>query len=377
MPRTGWPTPAHRALRRRRRKGNGRAGDLLNCEVTASGPHRDLGTEPGGGSPVPPWASIHHRTQGRTADSPDRASRPRGQRPSIGTAGDACDSMLMETVYGLCKAESLRTAVFHACPCRPLADLEHASAGRADWYDSRRFRGPRGMLIPRVPETLHDEAFTREPEPTIRRQVISADSRCLQRHDQTHELPRLFPGDTQGVPGPSTRNSVAQWLTPDRSIWSPPKLLWAPRKATMMHKHGDPGGRLSASPRRVGSSGPPRADPPPRHTIGWILDHPRSVLRCWSRDPSRFPERSGGGPSSLLTSTLEVASRGGQGVAEQAVKADEVRLRCTAMVTAACWVMRTSRRRLQRRRRSSLSGQAHGRLSLVEVLEISRAVVRS
>lgn len=39
-----------------------------------------------------------------------------GVRPSIGSVGDVYDNALMESVNGLCKAECIRTQVFHGGP---------------------------------------------------------------------------------------------------------------------------------------------------------------------------------------------------------------------------------------------------------------------
>ncbi len=43
-------------------------------------------------------------------------SNPETRKPSIGSAGDAYDNALMETIDGLYKAECIRTTVFHDGP---------------------------------------------------------------------------------------------------------------------------------------------------------------------------------------------------------------------------------------------------------------------
>lgn len=88
-----------------------------------------------------------------------------GIRPSIGTVGDAFDNALMETVIGLYKTECIRTTVFHDQPFRTLADIEYATAGWVDWYNSRRLHSSLGYLTPIEYEQAHYATLNREPQP--------------------------------------------------------------------------------------------------------------------------------------------------------------------------------------------------------------------
>lgn len=86
-------------------------------------------------------------------------------RPSIGSVGDAYDNALMETVNGLYKAECIRTTVFHDAPYKSIADVEHATAGWVDWYNTRRLHSSLGNVPPIEYEQTHYAALNREPHP--------------------------------------------------------------------------------------------------------------------------------------------------------------------------------------------------------------------
>lgn len=86
-------------------------------------------------------------------------------RPSIGSVGDAYDNALMETINGLYKTECIRTTVFHAGPFRNITDVEWATAGWVDWYNTRRLHSSLYYLTPSEFETAHYEALNREPQP--------------------------------------------------------------------------------------------------------------------------------------------------------------------------------------------------------------------
>jgi hypothetical protein len=45
----------------------------------------------------------------------------------------------MESINGLYKAECIRTTVFHDGPYRTIRDVEFATAGWVDWYNTRGF----------------------------------------------------------------------------------------------------------------------------------------------------------------------------------------------------------------------------------------------
>lgn len=88
-----------------------------------------------------------------------------GIAPSIGSVGDAYDNALMETINGLYKAECIRTTVFHDGPYKTIADVEFATAGWVDWYNTRRLHSSLGYVPPAEFEHAHYEALNREPQP--------------------------------------------------------------------------------------------------------------------------------------------------------------------------------------------------------------------
>jgi len=78
-----------------------------------------------------------------------------GIAPSIGSVGDAYDNALMETINGLYKAECIRTTVFHDGPYKTIADVEFATAGWVDWYNTRRLHSSLGYVSPAEFEQAH------------------------------------------------------------------------------------------------------------------------------------------------------------------------------------------------------------------------------
>ena len=88
-----------------------------------------------------------------------------GIAPSIGSVGDAYDNTLMETINGLYKAECIRTTVFHDGPYKTIADVEFATAGWVDWYNTRRLHSSLGYVSPAEFEQAHYATLTREPQP--------------------------------------------------------------------------------------------------------------------------------------------------------------------------------------------------------------------
>ncbi|MCX7523471.1 IS3 family transposase [Microbacterium sp. STN6] len=88
-----------------------------------------------------------------------------GIAPSIGSVGDAYDNALMETINGLFKAECIRTTVFHDGPYRTLGDVEFATAGWVDWYNTRRLHSSLGYVPPAEYEQAHYATLNREPQP--------------------------------------------------------------------------------------------------------------------------------------------------------------------------------------------------------------------
>jgi len=53
---------------------------------------------------------------------------------------------LMETIDGLYKTECIRTTVFHDGPYRTIGDVEFATAGWVDWYNTRRLHSSLGYI---------------------------------------------------------------------------------------------------------------------------------------------------------------------------------------------------------------------------------------
>jgi transposase InsO family protein len=54
----------------------------------------------------------------------------------------------MENVNGLCKAECIRTTVFHDRPHKSIATAGFAVARWADWYNNRVFHPSLGYVPP-------------------------------------------------------------------------------------------------------------------------------------------------------------------------------------------------------------------------------------
>ncbi|WP_341361322.1 IS3 family transposase [Georgenia sp. M64] len=88
-----------------------------------------------------------------------------GIRPSIGSVGDAYDNALMETINGLYKTECVRTTIFHPGPYKTISDVEFATAGWVEWYNSRRLHSSLGYLAPIEYEQAHYATLAREPQP--------------------------------------------------------------------------------------------------------------------------------------------------------------------------------------------------------------------
>jgi len=82
-----------------------------------------------------------------------------------GAVRDAYDNALMETINGLYNAECIRTTVFHEGPYRTIADVEYATAGWVDWYNTRRLHSSLGYVPPAEFEQAHYATLNREPQP--------------------------------------------------------------------------------------------------------------------------------------------------------------------------------------------------------------------
>ena len=126
-----------------------------------------LWARPRRGYPVVPGELISHSDAGSQYTSIRFTEHLaiEGIAPSIGTVGDALDNGLMESVIGLYKTECIRTTIFHDGPYKTIADVEYATAGWVDWYNTRRLHGSLGMVSPLEYETTHYAALNPEPQP--------------------------------------------------------------------------------------------------------------------------------------------------------------------------------------------------------------------
>ncbi|PID97398.1 MAG: hypothetical protein CSA84_00090 [Actinomycetales bacterium] len=88
-----------------------------------------------------------------------------GIRPSIGSVADAYDNALTQCVIGPYKTECIGTTVFHASPYRTISDLEYATAGWVDWYNTGRLHSTLEMMTPVEFEQAHYATLNREPQP--------------------------------------------------------------------------------------------------------------------------------------------------------------------------------------------------------------------
>jgi putative transposase len=119
------------------------------------------------GHPISADQLIHHSDAGSqyTSIRLTEHLELEGIAASIGSVGDAYDNALMETINGLYKTECIRTTVFHAGPYKTIADVEYATAGWVDWYNTRRLHGTLGMVSPLEYETTHYATLNPEPQP--------------------------------------------------------------------------------------------------------------------------------------------------------------------------------------------------------------------
>jgi len=119
------------------------------------------------GHPISAGELIHHSDAGSQYTSILLTEHLvlEGIAASIGSVGDAYDNALMETINGLYKTECVRTTVFHASPYKTIADVEYATAGWVDWYNTRRLHGSLGMVSPLEFETTHYAALNPAPQP--------------------------------------------------------------------------------------------------------------------------------------------------------------------------------------------------------------------
>ena len=71
----------------------------------------------------------------------------------------------METINGLYKAECIRSTVFHQTAHKTLADVEFATAGWVDWYNSTRLHSTLGYVPPIEFEQAHYATLTKQFQP--------------------------------------------------------------------------------------------------------------------------------------------------------------------------------------------------------------------
>ena len=85
--------------------------------------------------------------------------------PSIGSVGDAYDNALMESIIGLFKTECIDTDVFHDGPWKTASDVEYATAGWVEWYNTTRLHSSLGHIPPVEYEQAHYAALSPEEQP--------------------------------------------------------------------------------------------------------------------------------------------------------------------------------------------------------------------
>ncbi|PID96857.1 MAG: hypothetical protein CSA84_03615 [Actinomycetales bacterium] len=90
-------------------------------------------------------------------------------RPSTGSVADAYDNALTECVTGLSTTERIKTIVFHASPSRTISDLDYATAGCIDRYNTRHLHSTLEMITPVEFEQAHYPTLNREPHPVQER----------------------------------------------------------------------------------------------------------------------------------------------------------------------------------------------------------------
>ena len=77
-----------------------------------------------------------------------------GAAPSVGSAGDAYDNALAESVIGLYKAE----VIHRRGPWRGFDDIEYATLEWVAWFNTQRLLAPLGY----VPPAEYEEQFYRD-----------------------------------------------------------------------------------------------------------------------------------------------------------------------------------------------------------------------
>jgi transposase InsO family protein len=118
------------------------------------------------GHPVVAGELIHHSDAGSQYTSIRLTERLDLERiaASIGSVGDAYDNALMESGNGLYKTECIFTTIFHDGAYKGLVDVEYATAGWVEWYNSRRLHSAIGQQSPAQFENAYYAGLTTEEQ---------------------------------------------------------------------------------------------------------------------------------------------------------------------------------------------------------------------
>jgi len=121
------------------------------------------------GRPVKAAELIHHSDAGSQYTSVKLTEKLvlENIAASIGSVGDAYDNALVESANGLYKTECIRTTIFHSGPYKTTSDVEFATAGWVDWYNTRRLHSSIGHMPPIEYETLHYSGLDTEDQPHL------------------------------------------------------------------------------------------------------------------------------------------------------------------------------------------------------------------
>ncbi|WLP88966.1 IS3 family transposase [Gordonia sp. NB41Y] len=114
------------------------------------------------GRPVVAGELIHHSDAGSqyTSSALTGTLDLESITASIGSVGDAYDNALIESTNGLYKTECIQTTVFHAGPYKDLSDVEYATLGYVDWFNSTRLHGSIGLVPPNEYEAAYYAGVT-------------------------------------------------------------------------------------------------------------------------------------------------------------------------------------------------------------------------
>ena len=119
------------------------------------------------GNPVKATELIHHSDAGSQYTSVMLTERLALEEiaASFGSVGDAYDNALIESANGLFKTECIRSTIFHSGAYKTISDVEFATAGWVDWYNTRRLHSSIGHIPPIEYETIHYADLRPEDQP--------------------------------------------------------------------------------------------------------------------------------------------------------------------------------------------------------------------